>query len=957
MYNLTKEEIALFNSNYRQVISIKFNGLEESFELTEANILQGGLSINRYCISGDKIEIGSAISSELTLSIDNRNEKFNNVIFEGAELYVKVGIKKWDADEWENAKIHWIPLGYFTVDETPRKLNYVSIIALDRMVQFDKVVNLTEITFPLTVGELLNICCTKCNVPLETSLSSLPFSEYSISSISNSVDENLTYRQLIQWIAEMNGTCAYIDWNGHLCLEWYKDTGVVITPAERYTSDIFEDDITITGVQVKDENDKIYLGGNSGYVLNIENNKLIQDGKHETVALILGKKLQDFSYRPYSCTIKPAPYLYPLDIITFIDKKGVEHKTIVTHTTYTINSSTEIFGKGETSTKNAYASINPLNKAESIILDKIINNFNRELTDRETAVLQLNQVISNSLGLHRTIVKNSDDSDTYYFHDKETLEDSSIIYTFKSNGFAWTNDWNNGKPVWQYGFTRDGNVVFNTLSTYKITTEYLAVGSVTNEILATDVKDSIKTELTTLEQSFNVSLGQLSSEISSVKTSVENNSKSIESLDSKITQNTNQISLEVEARKQAISNVESNISSVETSLNSKITQTANQISLEVEAREQAISTVESSISSVEASLSLYVSKNDNNQVVSMLNASANEIVIKSNRLSITSSYFELTKDGKITATGGTIGGFTIGSTKLYNGISTIASTGINGVYIGTDGINLGGNFIVTKDGYANIKKGNFSIGETSGDNQYGTSIDVHGFKTILKAGDWSENSATLSCQKLEIYENYSSMFSKPYDENYLYIGIQGDVYGYGSPSYSSIRAYTHLMISVDNSMDVANASSTAYIDIETLSNKSYMTLYAMTTGKLYGTWVNNSGSAITSDKDLKYDIEKLENKYSLFFDMLKPIKYKYNDGTSGRFHTGFIAQDVEEAITKSGLTTNDFAGYLSIKEMNKDGEEISYLALRYSEFIALCVNEIQALKAKVNNLEKEVQNG
>lgn len=63
-----------------------------------------------------------------------------NTVFEGAEVFVKIGIKKWDAHRWENAVIHWIPCGYFTIDEPPRALSTITISALDRMILFDKTV-------------------------------------------------------------------------------------------------------------------------------------------------------------------------------------------------------------------------------------------------------------------------------------------------------------------------------------------------------------------------------------------------------------------------------------------------------------------------------------------------------------------------------------------------------------------------------------------------------------------------------------------------------------------------------------------------------------------------------------------------------------------------------------------------------------------------------------------------
>ena len=70
--------------------------------------------------------------------------------------------------------------------------------------------------------------------------------------------------------------------------------------------------------------------------------------------------------------------------------------------------------------------------------------------------------------------------------------------------------------------------------------------------------------------------------------------------------------------------------------------------------------------------------------------------------------------GVITATNGEIGGFTIGASALYNGISSMTTPG-TGVYLGTDGLNLGGNFTVDGNGNTLIKKGAITLQTTSDD--------------------------------------------------------------------------------------------------------------------------------------------------------------------------------------------------------------------------------------------------
>lgn len=142
MYKVSQEVKNLFNKNYIQVADITVNGVNESFSVAENEIVQGSLSIDRYSVSNSKIEVGSAVAAELTLKLKNDDGKYDNTVFEGAEVFVKIGIKKWDAHRWENAVIHWIPCGYFTIDEPPRALSTITISALDRMILFDKTVDI-----------------------------------------------------------------------------------------------------------------------------------------------------------------------------------------------------------------------------------------------------------------------------------------------------------------------------------------------------------------------------------------------------------------------------------------------------------------------------------------------------------------------------------------------------------------------------------------------------------------------------------------------------------------------------------------------------------------------------------------------------------------------------------------------------------------------------------------------
>ena len=451
-------------------VSIEASGVSGNITLTEQDILPGSLQISRMSVSGN--QIGSAISSELTMKLWNDGGKFDGFAFEGAELYVRLGIKL------EDTTTEYIPIGYYTVDEPPRKLSTISIKALDRMARFDRVYD-SSMTYPASLYQILSDACAKCNVPLATPDSDLLNSAYSPAT--RPTEDGITYHQIIIWIAELTGSCAWIDWDGKLRLSWYESCSTQITADDRISSDMQENDITITGVQItaNDEGKTVYLSGSDTYALCIEGNLLAQDNL-QSVAKALGDQLIGFTYRPYNCQARGLPHLWQMECISYVDAAGITHPSIINQHTYTYNGKSTIAAKGETTQRNGYATSAPLTSKERAILERMKAQTNRKLSAMQQAALELNETMANSMGLYSTTTVNPDMSVTAYWHDKPTLEDSQYIYTRNAGGYAWTDSgWNDGEPVWQYGVTKDGIAILNVLHVYKLTADYLDVRGLT----------------------------------------------------------------------------------------------------------------------------------------------------------------------------------------------------------------------------------------------------------------------------------------------------------------------------------------------------------------------------------------------------------------------------------------------------------------------------------------------
>lgn len=215
----------------------------------------------------------------------------------------------------------------------------------------------------------------------------------------------------------------------------------------------------------------------------------------------------------------------------------------------------------------------------------------------------------------------------------------------------------------------------------------------TAETLSSTVQDQ-GGDISELQQT----ASSLSSTVQSQGDSLSTLEQTAETLSSTVQGHTGDISKLQQTAETLTSTVESQGGDIST-----LQQTASSLSSTVQSQGGALSTLQQTTSEISASvkgfndslgevkgdLSLKVGRDENNQIVSMLNASTNAINIETNRLSVKSTNFTLAKDGTITAkngnfsgsvtaTSGTIGGFKIGggpdSYTLSNGTVNLTST-------------------------------------------------------------------------------------------------------------------------------------------------------------------------------------------------------------------------------------------------------------------------------------------
>lgn len=118
-------------------------------------------------------------------------------------------------------------------------------------------------------------------------------------------------------------------------------------------------------------------------------------------------------------------------------------------------------------------------------------------------------------------------------------------------------------------------------------------------------------------------------------------------------------------------------------------------------------------------------------------------------------------------------------------------------------------------------------------------------------------------------------------------------------------------------------------------------------------WATDGTVIYSSDKNVKNSIEYDLSRYRQFLLDLKPCRFKYNEGQSGRYHIGMIAQDMEQSLADNGIAASEFSGWckMPIRDENHNITGYTY-GIRYDSLIPLNTLMIQELVKRVEALEK-----
>lgn len=422
-------------------------------------------------VSGDNsFDIGSAIINVLTLSINNFDGRYSDYDFDGAEAVCYIGLAL------DNGTTEKVRICTATVVEQPEvETVTIDLTCEDNMRKFDRDYSESKLIYPATRAQIIRDACSVCGVTLLTT--SFDRDDYVVQQ--RPADDALTFRQVLQWVAQIGCQWLRCDEYGRLCVKWF-DTGKT-NPQEinvTYNFTPKHTDVVITGVKVTEYSDSSedvagsYISGTEGYVLGISDNKLIRKGDGETVASIIAEKCVGMVFRPFESQCPTDIALEAGDTIAIEDRNGKLYNTYLTTTTLHPGSGQTIACNAKSAAKN---SSTRYSQATQTYVDAR-NLVEKEKNERKKAIENLQESLSVGSGLFATYVQQEDGSTISYFHDKGTLKESKNVIKITSEAIGVSND---GGKTYPFGFELTGTMITKLLYAEGINADYIDSGALT----------------------------------------------------------------------------------------------------------------------------------------------------------------------------------------------------------------------------------------------------------------------------------------------------------------------------------------------------------------------------------------------------------------------------------------------------------------------------------------------
>ena len=188
---------------------------------TDSNgrIGQNGITFSEFFNPDKNIQVGAAVSSQIGMTLLNTDGALDNFQYGRCKVYL---------DVYDTANSSWLtcPMGVYIIDlPTKRKVQLVNATGYDQMQKLDAICDTWWSALNWSGGITLSQLLTSLATQIGVSVSSNTASAIVNGSVSFTEEPfqcvEVTYREVLEYIAEATGTVARFDRNGALDLRWF----------------------------------------------------------------------------------------------------------------------------------------------------------------------------------------------------------------------------------------------------------------------------------------------------------------------------------------------------------------------------------------------------------------------------------------------------------------------------------------------------------------------------------------------------------------------------------------------------------------------------------------------------------------------------------------------------------------------------------------------------------------
>lgn len=314
----------------------------------------------------NSISIGNTCSSSVTFSIFQPQ-----ITLENKDITIFEGVKG-------DSGIEYVQIGIFTVTKEESNGEYTKYTAYDKMYKAEKGY-FSELTYPSTDKAILEEICTKLGIQLATSITNT----HTITD----KPQGYTMREMIGYMATLQGGNAAINSDGNLEIKWYKDSGYVLDGHQYYqqgvtfttSKDFTIRKLTCNNTKSGDSKTSEITAGDGTTGLSFANPFMTQEILNEVY-----NKIGGFQFRPLTVKFLGDWRLEVGDIIT-VNKGGVDYKVPIMQIEHECDGGLmdTVTSIGQSDTENSNIASGPITKqmeryyADLVLINKaVIKNAN-----------------------------------------------------------------------------------------------------------------------------------------------------------------------------------------------------------------------------------------------------------------------------------------------------------------------------------------------------------------------------------------------------------------------------------------------------------------------------------------------------------------------------------------------------------------------------------------------------